>query len=185
MAMVNGANGVGVSIHATLAGGDLFTTKRPVTYVSFLSTPPSRVATLVGKDEIHAEYKFLSTPPSRVATSVCVDTVTQRTSFYPRHPRGWRRRCRWCCPHVTTSFYPRHPRGWRLTLLWDNNTYGTFLSTPPSRVATCCAPARRTQKNVSIHATLAGGDPLGKNSDRGRRIVSIHATLAGGDQRDG
>ena len=57
-----------------------------------------------------------------------------------------------------------------------------FLSTPPSRVATAsgaeieAAPAT----DVSIHATLAGGDADGKGGQY-LYIVSIHATLAGGD----
>ena len=39
---------VGVSIHATLAGGDVMTLLERVINNPFLSTPPSRVATLCG-----------------------------------------------------------------------------------------------------------------------------------------
>ena len=82
---------VNVSIHATLAGGDVFTKHLIVSVVAFLSTPPSRVATQPASDfllrldvSIHATLAggdlsfarflivclvFLSTPPSRVATS--------------------------------------------------------------------------------------------------------------------
>ena len=56
-----------VSIHATLAGGDTKPKRRPATPTSFLSTPPSRVAT--------ANW------------NICRNSST---SFYPRHPRGWR-----------------------------------------------------------------------------------------------
>ena len=56
-----------VSIHATLAGGDNF------------STPPGGLYTA-----------FLSTPPSRVATSERAPPIWTRPCFYPRHPRGWR-----------------------------------------------------------------------------------------------
>ena len=84
-------------------------------------------------------------------------------------------------PKETGCFYPRHPRGWR----------------PKG------APNDRSEHNVSIHATLAGGDrcplPWSFQSScfyprhpRGWRrwvavgvdhfpLVSIHATLAGGD----
>ena len=55
-----------------------------------------------------------------------------------------------------------------------------FLSTPPSRVATCVGGGYPDHGAVSIHATLAGGDgqDINKLADV---IVSIHATLAGGD----
>ena len=173
------ANGVAVSIHATLAGGD--------------SAPP--------RSKTSASL-FLSTPPSRVATSAWPRRPAGRSGFYPRHPRGWRRRS----PGRSGGklcFYPRHPRGWR-------------------RVA-----SRRAVQviDVSIHATLAGGDSAGNlrparqrcfypRHPRGWRLfpaprptsinsfyprhprgwrrqcpkrggqrtgVSIHATLAGGD----
>ena len=79
----------------------------------FLSTPPSRVAThtdvpafelrqvsihatLAGGDGSPAfscsfAFKFLSTPPSRVATPKVGRCCLCAASFYPRHPRGWRR----------------------------------------------------------------------------------------------
>ena len=57
-----------VSIHATLAGGDTISFCGNLPYFSFLSTPPSRVATAnTGKDALQVSL-FLSTPPSRVAT---------------------------------------------------------------------------------------------------------------------
>ena len=56
-----------VSIHATLAGGDT---------------------------QIQAAYEpinqFLSTPPSRVATIQRMMQDSLSSCFYPRHPRGWR-----------------------------------------------------------------------------------------------
>ena len=56
-----------VSIHATLAGGDVIATRFKWCLNAFLSTPPSRVATpfLMVKS---LNKMFLSTPPSRVAT---------------------------------------------------------------------------------------------------------------------
>ena len=125
---------------------------------------------------------FLSTPPSRVATILLVHFLLIYKSFYPRHPRGWRR-------YGLSSgagayrFYPRHPRGWRP--IQRNREHNHF--------------------SVSIHATLAGGDQskciiirrkrcFYPRHPRGwrpfavwalpiPRIVSIHATLAGGDFR--
>ena len=82
-------------------------------------------------------------------------------------------------------FYPRHPRGWRRDV----------------------AVIQRQRGDVSIHATLAGGDSI-RSAPRNARpmflstppsrvatpafcnafftvSVSIHATLAGGDSRAG
>ena len=170
--------------------------------VTFLSTPPSRVATrwsrtgykpktisihatLAGGDLVSARHScasfpFLSTPPSRVATATVRSTHSRQKYFYPRHPRGWRP---W-------------PAVWVLQLI-------AFLSTPPSRVATVLQSALDILTDISIHATLAGGDPgntelLNEKQNfyprhpRGWRLellvqrqarlcISIHATLAGGD----
>ena len=124
-----------VSIHATLAGGDCRSLQFPARSCWFLSTPPSRVAT--------------AAPTGEAPLS---------TSFYPRHPRGWRRcdcftiywfpqflstppsrvATRSSCPRPRTGtrFYPRHPRGWRLPNVRYAIEKPLFLSTPPSRVAT-------------------------------------------------
>ena len=56
-----------ISIHATLAGGD--------------------AAQL--NEEGH-RTTFLSTPPSRVATEIVFPSASNPVDFYPRHPRGWR-----------------------------------------------------------------------------------------------
>ena len=57
----------GVSIHATLAGGDQICCK-----------------------SLPSTHAFLSTPPSRVATRRQKPIMNILSSFYPRHPRGWR-----------------------------------------------------------------------------------------------
>ena len=101
-----------VSIHATLAGGDVTSGACIISPSTFLSTPPSRVATML---------------------KLCIFMLA--LSFYPRHPRGWRR--------------PRSKV--RLFQCW-------FLSTPPSRVATRADFFQRPRVVVAIHATLAGGD---------------------------
>ena len=60
------------------------------------------------------------------------------------------------------------------------STLVTFLSTPPSRVATKAIMTANKAESVSIHATLAGGD-FCHSVHLPRLYVSIHATLAGGD----
>ena len=108
-----------VSIHATLAGGDLLYAVDKLRLLMFLSTPPSRVAHYAAA-EPPKERAFLSTPPSRVATSGRAAYRRPEHCFYPRHPRGWRQRP------------VRHLGGNKM-----------FLSTPPSRVATA-----KVYKNV-------------------------------------
>ena len=124
-----------VSIHATLAGGDF----------------QRRASLSVAKS-------FLSTPPSRVATHNLDPAHCNVWRFYPRHPRGWRRPlllAGWLAAFVSIhatlaggdivilprgelnfSFYPRHPRGWRPMAAPVHAPVRVFLSTPPSRVAT-------------------------------------------------
>ena len=78
-----------VSIHATLAGGDVSVEE----YIK--GNDVSIHATLAGGD-LEQRYsssgtlKFLSTPPSRVATSGARALPPKLFCFYPRHPRGWR-----------------------------------------------------------------------------------------------
>ena len=122
---------------------------------------------------------FLSTPPSRVATWRYNLFADRDSGFYPRHPRGWRHGQR-TPAEPRTCFYPRHPRGWRLSRNLASCRADMFLSTPPSRVATSNASLILVSADVSIHATLAGGDVLSAALIR-PFVVSIHATLAGGD----
>ena len=152
----------GVSIHATLTGGDgshpqcpppfcCFYPRhphgwRPTGRMSspkwrlFLSTPPSRVATMRPTDAYHQRGVFLSTPPSRVATSV--NSIFVATSLFLSTPPS---RVATASARTSTSraghFYPRHPRGWRLLPDIEDRQLLEFLSTPPSRVAT---PTRRS-----------------------------------------
>ncbi len=156
-----------VSIHATLAGGDTWLRSSRARRRSFLSTPPSRVATCFSSAVFSARM-LLSTPPSRVATfrtahsrgCSCYVSIhatlaggdgpasarhtTTPTRFYPRHPRGWRRPGPVLRMFRLFRFYPRHPRGWRLFRRLDPAHIVTmFLSTPPSRVATRAWPSHR------------------------------------------
>ena len=68
---------------------------------------------------------------------------------------------------------------WEVTSRWKMQ--GSFLSTPPSRVATFTVIRMILIVNVSIHATLAGGDRWNPRFLLDCHQVSIHATLAGGD----
>ena len=147
---------------------------------------------------------FLSVP------HLAGDDVRQRSEerrrycFYLRHPRGWRQPSTpilssgnsvsihatpaggdlWP-PHSIRQrhlcFYPRHPRGWRQPHGQPKRDADAFLSTPPSRVATHLWDTGVHLVQVSIHATLAGGDNAALARSCCAAHVSIHATLAGGD----
>ena len=214
-----------VSIHATLAGGDslpavqsrhrlqFFYPRHPrgwrlalvdflIIPMAFLSTPPSRVATLYGLIAVIC-ISFLSTPPSRVATSTARSKFPNTLRFYPRHPRGWRLHVdvlsfgfvsvsihatlaggdglRPSSETISTSFYPRHPRGWRRPLLFAG-WLAVFVSIHATLAGGDGAGKYSTGAyNVSIHATLAGGDASAPGKLFKSIFVSIHATLAGGD----
>ena len=102
-----------VSIHATLAGGDIEDSAIHVTAEEFLSTPPSRVATSVIPFEPMWEQLFLSTPPSRVATAVAGGVITMLIVSI----------------HATLA-------GGDILGFFAGGAVHQFLSTPPSRVAT-------------------------------------------------
>ena len=124
-----------VSIHATLAGGDVIATRFKWCLNAFLSTPPSRVAT--------AQQHHPSEGTRR---------------FYPRHPRGWRPG--FPIKNLTAKFVSIHATlaggdflceisdclscvsihatlaGGDASIIDCFLRKRTFLSTPPSRVAT-------------------------------------------------
>ena len=125
----------GVSIHATLAGGDIVREALADFLVGFLSTLPSRVATSAVPR--HAtQLMFLSTPPSRVATFTMLSVRRSMTLFLSTPPSRVATQPWSFCGFPPERFYPRHPRGWRLS----------------------CRRAAPQSLCVSIHATLAGGD---------------------------
>ena len=125
------------------------------------------------------------------------------SSFYPRHPRGWRpARARTASQQQIVSIHATLAGGDGL-LRCPVCGCTLFLSTPPSRVATLDRPRSRPAFSVSIHATLTGGDcregrdallnggfyPRHPHGWRRQLYipappvcaVSIHATLTGGD----
>ncbi len=169
----------GISIHASLAGGDLFGLANAFPIPNFQSTPPSREATI-----------------SRASTQ------PRRVNFNPRLPRGRRRsacpdwsRCRpfqstppsrEATTHSSTcarkSRFQSTPPSREATQRIQHNLLNrAFQSTPPSREAT----RKNTHINVccpiSIHASLAGGDKSSSGHVLVFDSISIHASLAGGD----
>ena len=78
---------------------------------------------------------FLSTPSARRATDLPLFCDGDRHDFYPRPPRGGRRRA--LLPlSSAVNFYPRPPRGGRHAAVNAYQRGGIFLSTPSARRAT-------------------------------------------------
>ena len=170
---------VTVSIHATPAGGDL-TTQTEVEATDRVSIH----ATLAGGDGAGCR-------PCR-----------HQSSFYPRHPRGWR--------HCGLPQYGRTgrisihatPAGGDAPSTITAIEGGKFLSTPPPRVATpnslawvlarlfLSTPPPRVATATRCSATLSYAflstppprvATQGNPPDGSTAVISIHATPAGGD----
>ena len=101
-----------VSIHATLAGGDIEQLNYEIIPERFYPRHPRGWRQRFPRNEVEA-YAFLSTPPSRVATLRVWRCPAPSCRFYPRHPRGWRLSQQRKNVNNFLCFYPRHPRGWR------------------------------------------------------------------------
>ena len=146
-----------ISIHTTLAGGDLWSFHQP--YVVDISIH----TTLAGGDVVFSSGKqspkvFQSTPPSRVATETKssledISNISIHTTLAGGDLSGV---IQMLCP---CDFNPHHPRGWRQA-------------------------SRKTQDRVadiSIHTTLAEWRRQMVRTIERTQMISIHTTLAGGD----
>ena len=124
-----------ISIHALREEGDIDGVEVMDDVKIFLSTPSARRATAKIRVESKDAMKFLSTPSARRATSRRLEVRFNGLHFYPRPPRGGRRRSK-CRPTLTCI----------------------FLSTPSARRATL--PQRRANSAcvISIHALREEGD---------------------------
>ena len=132
-----------VSIHATLAGGDECGLSDSVIGALFLSTPPSRVATsAVSVSIARADVSIHATLAG--GDGCCSDRGGDMVCFYPRHPRGWR-------PAIGATLGYAVIVSIHATLAGGDASASTvsagevsFLSTPPSRVATILVQPQRT-----------------------------------------
>ena len=149
--------------------------------------------------------EFQSTHPLRGATR-STSSATARTlyqDFNPRTPCGVRHRrgphhtgkekfqsthpLRGATASVTAGFIgignfnPRTPCGVRPHRLKVFACNRRFQSTHPSRGATSYACGFGTNHYISIHAPLAGCDPISAATQAALNEISIHAPLAGCD----
>ena len=145
-----------ISIHALREEGDAFTDVIVKRYINFYPRPP-RGGRLPASALPLTAARFLSTPSARRATrsgghgrlqhQISIHALREEGDssplslsylykyFYPRPPRGGRRRLRqrqdW-----ETNFYPRPPRGGRRYAPSRCCVCDAFLSTPSARRAT-------------------------------------------------
>ena len=149
--------------------------------VKFLSTPPSRVATRSSLRLSSGCRVFLSTPPSRVAT---INTGTRDiidNQFLSTPPSRVATAFFVLFVDVSHRFYPRHPRGWRRQTAGRRTGQVCFYPRHPRGWRLRFLVLGLLLSYVSIHATLAGGDFGIGQAAVPFEGVSIHATLAGGD----
>ena len=147
---------------------------------TFLSTPSARRATRTGKPRPTAPQLFLSTPSARRATGARFSISTSSVNFYPRPPRGGRRR-RWRSRKHQSRFLST-PSARRATKLGRAMLRSSrrFLSTPSARRATKVPRYRPFFTVISIHALREEGD---RHTPRCfvHKVISIHALREEGD----
>ncbi len=146
----------------------------------FQSTHPLRGATLC-PDRAQGGWTFQSTHPLRGATVMCAGFKLGNSISIHAPLAGCDIWYSLSCV-ASSNFNPRTPCGVRpCTPLFLAGAEG-FQSTHPLRGATAQEGFEQVYSDISIHAPLAGCDPLGFSSARMARI-SIHAPLAGCDVR--
>ena len=161
-----------ISIHALREEGDTFSTRFLNRCGKFLSTPSARRATY-GDDEAQSITEFLSTPSARRATPSQPSLRRARTDFYPRPPRGGRRRV-FVRPHVDVgiSIHALREEGDGRPSQSTASSW-TFLSTPSARRATSDGQLQRRELTISIHALREEGDPpIRRHGAGGDRFLS-------------
>ena len=102
-------------------------------------------------------------------------------NFYPRPPRGGRRRGVWrfsTCPHI--SIHALREEG-DVCAIYDISELISFLSTPSARRATERSGPQEAQEAISIHALREEGDPRRQHRRPAGLKISIHALREEGD----
>ena len=127
-------------------GGRQFPAALSVYRSKFLSTPSARRATRPPVLVESQPVVFLSTPSARRATDFFDGGDSDVFYFYPRPPRGGRRRVRGLC-----------------------STGTRFLSTPSARRATLFSSTSTQTGRISIHALREEGDPADPPKSAGER----------------
>ena len=102
----------------------------------FLSTPSARRATGEPCARSSSFWHFYPRPPRGGRRKLLWSGTSNMKNFYPRPPRGGRLMLYFLISHLIVDFYPRPPRGGRRTPDEFKAAIIEFLSTPSARRAT-------------------------------------------------
>ena len=125
--------------------------------------------------------QFQSTPPSREATWACGSISSSRNISIHASLAGGDF-VRGLCYDSGVLFQSTPPSREATAPATIQPSIAAFQSTPPSREATPACPQTEHIGSISIHASLAGGDRVGRLPAVRDTHISIHASLAGGDR---
>ena len=148
-----------ISIHAPLAGCDNTARAGAETANPFQSTHPLRGAT-IDTAQILAGIGFQSTHPLRGATDRLAKAGVDKL-FQSTHPLRGATRPRGIS-FSANRFQSTHPLRGATRITAGASTRFRFQSTHPLRGATRKDVSCRADGNISIHAPLAGCDPVAK-----------------------
>ena len=194
---------LGISIHALREEGDLH--PGDVDWPPVISIHALREEGDISSSAVFSAMGvFLSTPSARRATPEWRGMLRSGCNFYPRPPRGGRRRGVWLfstCPHI--SIHALREEG-DVCAIYDISELISFLSTPSARRATCCGPRGGDSGCYFYPRPPRGGRPKPSTAStascnfyprppRGGRLcvvqamltsssISIHALREEGDQ---
>ena len=168
---------LGISIHALREEGDLH--PGDVDWPPVISIHALREEGDISSSAVFSAMGvFLSTPSARRATPEWRGMLRSGCNFYPRPPRGGRRRGVWLfstCPHI--SIHALREEG-DVCAIYDISELISFLSTPSARRAT---ERSGPQEAISIHALREEGDPRRQHRRPAGLKISIHALREEGD----
>ena len=167
-----------ISIHAPLAGCDPKTVQDDTSLAIYQSTHPLRGATASGSSNSAARTHFNPRTPCGVRLYM-PELLRCACDFNPRTPCGVRPAFV-AVIEIRLNFNPRTPCGVRPRGAGSGIFPKRFQSTHPLRGATARRIGAGVLFQISIHAPLAGCDPLRPCSQR-LHGISIHAPLAGCD----
>ena len=118
-----------ISIHALREEGDLLGLFLKLPIIRFLSTPSARRATSCTMAK-QSEWRYFYPRPPRGGRRRYFPAWPCRCHFYPRPPRGGRRQAQ-VAECRLSDFYPRPPRGGRPALTASRSRTGNFYPRPP------------------------------------------------------
>ena len=150
-------NGLVISIPAPREEGDPRTADSGSTGNVFLSTPSARRAT-TGREHDRLQRRYFYPRPPRGGRRRNTSRTPWRPYFYPRPPRGGRHTIR-ARARDLEHFYPRPPRGGRPKSGSGDATTFLFLSTPSARRATT-RPMRCTSSAQNFYPRPPRGGRL-------------------------